>query len=195
MLLIAPLLALSTSINISISAGLVFTLLLLLIAVSVSAARYFIGWQVRLPLLMLIIATWISLFDMFLTAWFYELRQQFGIYLPLLAVNSLVFAAAEEYYLRMPLRISLSHAVRTGAIVMALFVATGTVREILVPGGLFRHLDIVIHGGNDAGLVLAGKAPGAFICLGLVFALWNYFTGSKRAGLPINQQGRMAGIE
>lgn len=202
LLLIAPLLALSTSISLSISAGLVFTLLLVLIAATVSAARYFIGWQVRLPLLMLIIATWTSLFDMFLTAWFYELRQEFGMYLPLLVVNSLVFAVVEEYYLRWPLRTTLSHALRTGGMLLLLFAATGAVREILATGGLFRDLGYgtdfkvhLVHAGNAAGLSLAGKAPGAFICLGLVLAVWNYFKHGKRAGLSINQQRQVAGIE
>ena len=117
--------------------------------------------------------------------------------LPLLAVNSLVFAAAEEYYLRLPLRTTLSHALRTGAMMLVLFVATGSIREILTSGGLFRDLGIVMHGadiklhlhaGAHTGLVLAGKAPGAFICLGLVFALWNYFTNSKRAGSSIYEE-------
>lgn len=202
--LIAPLLALSNSVITAFSTGLIFWVLLVLIAVSVSAMRNFTVRQVRVPMLMLITATWISLFDIVLTAWFYDLRQAVGIYLPLLAINSLVFAASEEYYLRLPLRESMLHALRTGAIVLMLFLAAALVREILAFGSLFRHATIVFnepgiqelaHPDNASGLLLAGKAPGAFICLGLVFALWNYCSNARRATTFMNKQGHTAGIE
>ena len=203
LLLIAPLLALSYSAIISFSAGLIFLMLLLLVAGTVSTVRNFIVRQVRIPLLMLIVATWISLFDMVLTAKFYDLRQQLGIYLPLLAINSLVFATSEEHYLALPLRKSLTHALRIGGLVLLLFLAVGSTRELLTHGSLFRDAGLGFSGiginlkqyDNGSGLVLAGKAPGAFICLGLVVAVWNYAAGIRRATAGLSKQGRVAGIE
>lgn len=198
LLLIAPLLALTTSVFISLAAGLIFSVALLLTAGSVSAVRNFVGWQMRLPMLMLIVATWISLLEMLLTAWFFDLRQQLGIYLPLLAINSLVFAVSEEYYLRLPLRLALFHALRIGGMVLMLFLATGIVREILTFGSVLRDAGIILNStevrhlsptDNGTGLILVGKAPGAFICLGLVFGLWKYFTDNRRVNMSMNKQG------
>lgn len=204
LLLIAPLLALSNSVIIGLSTGLVFLVLLSLIAVSVSALRRFTAWHVRIPMLLLAAATWISLLDIALTAWFYDLRQQLGIYLPLLAINSLVFAVSEEHYLRLPVRESLFHALRIGGLVLSLFLATGIIRELLAYGSLFQDAPVIfngsgmqhlVHHDTAAGLKLVGKAPGAFICLGLVFALWNYLTGARRPETSLNNQGYAAGIE
>lgn len=201
---IAPLLALSNSIILGFCSGLIFSILLLLVAGSVSLIRNFIVRQLRIPLLILITATWISLFDMLLTAWFYDLRQQLGVYLPLLAVNSLVFAATEEYYLALPLRKSLSHALRIAGLVMLLFLVMGGLRELLTHGSLFRDAGLIVNGSGilhpeqnhtDFGLVLAGKAPGAFICLGLVIAVWNYIAGTLRTASGMSKQGHATGIE
>lgn len=201
--LMAPLLALSTSVVLGFSAGLIFSVVLVLVAGSVSAARSFIARPVRIPLLLLIMATWISLFDMLLSAWFYDLRQQLGIYLPLLAINSLVFATAEEHYLTQPLRKSVPHALRIGGMVMVLFLAAAGVREFLAYGSLMGDAGLIFGGAGVhikphatiPGLVLAGKAPGAFICLGLVFAAWNYSIDKMRAVPATSKPGRADGIE
>lgn len=203
LLLIAPLLALSNSVILGVSAGLIFSVGLVLIAGSVSTVRYVISRPFRIPLLLLIAATWISVIDMLLTAWFYELRQQLDIYLPLLAINGLVFAAAEEYYLALPLRKSLTHALRTGGLVLLLFLVTGAVRELLIHGSLFRDAGLIFtstgldlkHHDTVFGLVLAGKAPGAFICLGLVIAAWNYVKGTTRITPGTSKLERASGIE
>ena len=185
LLLIAPLFALSTTLNSSLAAALLFLLLLVVIAVTVSILRHFIAWRLRIPFLILIIATWISLFDIAATTYFYGLREQLGIYMTLLAYNSLVFAAAEEYYLRLPVRQSLLHAVRTGMVIFTLFLATGTVRELLSFGKLGSGLgwsgaDGFLHPVSATGLAITQAAPGAFICVGLLFGLWNYCAGKFR---------------
>jgi len=189
LLLLPPLLALSTTLSISLTAGLMFSLLLVAIAVSVSIIRNFISWRIRIPFLILIIATWISLFEMVLMVYFYGLREQFGIYLPLLACNSLVFAVSEECYLRLPLRQSLDHAVRTGLVVLLLFITTGTLRELLTFGSLgvgmtwtgsALHLDPRLPD-TVTGLAITRAAPGAFLCVGLIIALWNYCAAINRS--------------
>ncbi|OGT83382.1 MAG: hypothetical protein A3G96_05420 [Gammaproteobacteria bacterium RIFCSPLOWO2_12_FULL_52_10] len=189
LLLLPPLLALSTTLSISLTAGLMFSLLLVAIAVSVSIIRNFISWRIRIPFLILIIATWISLFEMVLMVYFYGLKEQFGIYLPLLACNSLVFAVSEECYLRLPLRQSLDHAVRTGLVVLLLFIATGTLRELLTFGSLGAgmtwtgsELSLDLHLPDTVtGLAITRAAPGALICIGLIIALWNYCAAINRS--------------
>ena len=179
LLLIAPLFALSTTLNSSLAAALLFLLLLTAIAVTVSLLRHFIAWRLRIPFLILIIATWISLFEMAVTTYFYGLREQLGIYMTLLAFNSLVFAAAEEHYLRLSVRQSLLHAVRTGMVIFTVFLATGILRELLSFGKLGSELEWsgaegLLHPVGTMGLAITQAAPGALICVGLLFGLWNY---------------------
>ena len=186
--LIPPLLVLSTTLLISLLAGLMFILLLVVIAVSVSMLRHVIAWRIRLPFMMLIIATWISVFEMVVMVYFYESRGQFGAYLPLLACNSLVYVLSEEYYLRLPIRQSLYHAARTGLMILLLFVTTGAFRELLSFGTLAAGINwsgpaldpVQLSTGNPTGLSIANTAPGALVCLGLIFALWNYLSGMLR---------------
>lgn len=186
LLLIAPLFALSTSVIVSFAAGTVFLCLMVLTAISVSTLRRFIIWQIRLPFLILIIATWATLFDMGLTAYFYDLRNQMGIYLPLLAFNSLVFAASEEYFLKNSAGKSLIHAIKYGLIILLIFIVAGIIRELLIYGSLFRDSGLIRSGteislvlvdyGRYSGFSILHVAPGAFICLGLIFGLLKYFT-------------------
>ena len=188
LLLIPPLLALSTTLLTSLMAGLMFILLLVVIAVSVSILRHVIAWRIRLPFVMLIIATWISVFEMVVMVYFYGLRGHFSVYLPLLACNSLVYVLSEEYYLRLPLRQSLYHAVRTGLVILLLFVTTGAFRELLSFGTLAAGINWsepelsldLLSADNPTGLSIANAAPGALLCLGLIFALWNYLSGIFR---------------
>ena len=176
---IAPLLALSTTLSGSLAAGLLFVVLLLVIAVSVSLLRHFIAWHLRLPFLLLIIATWMCAADMLVTAYFYELRLQFGVYLPLLACNSLVFAMAEGHYLRMPSGQALVYGARTGLVIILLFLAVGLVRELLSSGSLgLRHITPAV---NYRSVAMAGAAPGALISAGLMLGLWNHLIAKSRA--------------
>jgi electron transport complex protein RnfE len=189
LLLIPPLLALSINLRMSLAAGLTFVILLLVIAVSVSLVRQFIAWQLRLPCLALIIATWISMLDMALLAEQYELRQQFGLYLPLLACNSLVFTLSEDTFLRRHIRVAISRAAGIGLLVLSLFLVTGIARELLAYGTAGADLQ------PDLATVLpiAATAPGALLCTGLVFAAWK-FLADRRSSRPMAQgEGALRG--
>jgi len=176
---IAPLLALSTTLGGSFAAGLLLAVLLIVIAVSVSLLRHFIAWHLRLLFLLLIIATWTGVADMLVTAYLFELRLQFGIYLPLLACNSLVFAMAEGHYLRMPSAQALVYAARSGLVIILLFLVVGLVRELLSSGSLeMWHLTPAVSRNSVA---MAGVAPGALISAGLLIGLWNHLIAMFRA--------------
>jgi electron transport complex protein RnfE len=188
LLLIAPLFALSTTLGMSLAAGLSFVAMLLVIAATVACVRRFIAWRLRLPSLILITATWISVFEMGLSAWLFGLREQMGVYLPLLAYNSLVLAVAEEHYLRVPLLPALSHAARTGLILFSLFLATGAVRELLAFGSLGAGV-ITVPDGATRGVGIASGTAGALLCVGLLLAFWNWLTGVFQSTRTAADQG------
>ena len=196
LLFIAPVLALTGNLVTGFSAGIIFLLLIVMVAVSVSVLRKFVSYQLRIPFLVLIIATLISLIELVLKACAFELSNQFGIYTPLLAVNSLVFACAEGSFLRSGLDVSLKQAFKAGVLILVLCTVTGALREILNYGTLFRDAEIILKGVNlridilkfdsGGGFTLAGKAPGAFLCCGLILALWNYL--SVQTSLKITER-------
>lgn len=182
---IAPLLALSTTFISSLAAGTLSLLLILLVAVSFSLIRHFISYSVRIPVIILIIASWMTLIEMGVRAYFYDLSVHLGVYLPLIAINSLVFARAEEFYLRNSVRSSLLNGLVTGFILFFLFLIIGTIREILSYGTLFRDSELIFRDLDAvinlvpvpefSGLVILQGAPGALLTAGLVLAAWNYF--------------------
>lgn len=186
LLFIAPVLALTSKLVIGLSAGIIFLLLIILTAISVSVVRKFISYQLRIPFLVLIIATLITLIELVLKAYAFDLYNKFGIYTPLLAINSLVFACAEGSFLRSSFRVSLNQAFRAGLLVLILCAATGALREILNYGTLFSDAELILKEvnlgivifkfGSGGGFTLAGNAAGAFLCCGLILALRNYLS-------------------
>lgn len=183
---IAPLLALSASLTVSLVSGVLFLMLLVITGVSVSVIRKLIPYQIRIPVLTLIIATWTTIFEILLKVYFHGLYGEMGIYMPLLALNSLVFACAEGTFLTSNLTDTTRYALRTGIVILLLFTGLGTLRELLGHGGLVMDIELIKAGSgikleildpdSNNGLSLVSTPAGAFICCGLILAFWKYLT-------------------
>lgn len=151
---LAPLLAPARSLMSGIGMGLAFAVLLLLCVLIIGALRRAIPWNARLPFILLITATSVTVLDRLMQAWLFDLHAELGIYLPLLAVNTLILATLEESVLGRPLRRSLAPAAVTAVAAFLLVAATGLLR-----GGL-----------ASAGLALMDSAAAAFLIIGCLIA-------------------------
>ena len=180
-LAIAPLLALSSTLIQSLVAGSIMFILLLTMSVTVAGVRLLIPSGMRIPVLLLLVSTFVSLMDMGMKYFFYELHQSFDIYLPLIAVNSLIYAITGDCFFNNSLKHSLRQAVITGTVFMILFLSLGACREAAGYGTIFREIEMltgdpgpftVIHlPGGVTGLSLIHTPPGALITCGLLAAL------------------------
>ena len=167
---LCPALAVSTQAENAIGMGLATTFVLLGSNIVISLLRRVIPDKVRIPCYIVLIASFTVLAKMAIEAYSYPLYQQLGIFLPLIAVNCLIFARAEMFANRNNALDSILDALGSGAGFTLALLAIATVREILGSGTWFGiELPWLI----DNNTMIFTLAPGGFIVFACLLALVN----------------------
>ncbi|MGH8119735.1 MAG: Rnf-Nqr domain containing protein [Gammaproteobacteria bacterium] len=151
-----PLLVAASSVQSGWAMGLVFLTSIVLVSLCLSVIRKLVPVALRLTAMVLISATMLALIHVFLQVWFYESSLKLGIYVPLIAMNCLVLAQAEEHALRITTLRSCRQALATGTGILLGMLVLGAVREY-------------------SALPLLQQPPGAFLLLALVIAGIQWF--------------------
>lgn len=165
-----PILAVTTSAENGLGMGLATTFVLICSNLAVSALRKVIPAQVRIPCYIVVIASFVTVVQLGMEAFFYDLHLALGIFIPLIVVNCMILGRAEAFASKQPLLPALADGIGMGlGFTLALF-ALGAVREIAGAGML---LGISLFGAGYQPLLLMILPPGAFIALGLLLAAMN----------------------
>jgi electron transport complex protein RnfE len=172
-----PILAVTTSAENGLGMGLATTFVLICSNLAVSALRTVIPAQVRIPCYIVVIASFVTVVQLGMEGFFYDLYQALGIFIPLIVVNCMILGRAEAFASKQPLLPALADGVGMGlGFTLALFVL-GAVREIAGSGML---LGISLFGAGYQPLLLMILPPGAFIALGLLLAAMNRWELSRK---------------
>lgn len=178
---LSPLLARGETLITALAMGLVFAIALLTSALATGVMRRFIPWPYRLIFILLITATSVTILDRLMQAWLFDLHERLGVYVSLVAMNSLLLACLEETVLRRPLRQSLKTIALTGGLCCLIIACAGLIRGLLGRGGLLLDAADLLPGiaaagfsVSDGGLPLMSSAAGAFLVLGCVIAAARY---------------------
>lgn len=163
-----PTLAVTTSAVNAIGMGLSTTFVLVMSNVIISLLKPIIPKEVRIPIFIVVIATFVSIVDLVLQAYIPALAESLGIFIPLIVVNCIVLGRAEAFASKNSVFKSMLDGIGMGiGFTFALFVIS-TFREIF-GGGTFFGVPINPLKGNEV-LILV-LAPGAFIVLGFIIAI------------------------
>ncbi len=169
---LCPVLAVTTNAENGLGMGLATTFVLLCSNGVVALMRNIIPSGVRIPAFIIIIATFVTIVQLVMEAWTYELYQALGIFIPLIVCNCLILGRAEAFASKRPVFSSLVDAIGMGSgFTLALFVL-GAIREIFGSGELFG---VTLFGAGYQPMLLMILPPGAFISMGLLLALMNKF--------------------
>ncbi|MCL2264408.1 MAG: electron transport complex subunit E [Treponema sp.] len=173
---ICPALAVSTQVENAVGMGLATTFVLIGSNITISLLRKSIPDKVRIPCYIVLIAGFTTIVQMAVEAYAYSLYQALGIFLPLIAVNCIVFARAEMYANKNKVLDSAVDAIGMGAgFTLALFLIA-SLREILGSGTWFG-LEIPVL--SDNSIEAFTLAPGGFIAFGLIIAVINKISKGK----------------
>jgi len=173
---LCPALAVSTQAENAIGMGIATTFVLLGSNIVISLLRRIIPDRVRIPCYIVLIASFTVLIKMVIEAYAYNLYQALGIFLPLIAVNCIIFARAEMFASRNKVIDSVLDALGSGlGFTLALF-AIAAIREILGSGTLF---EIGIPWLVDNNAMIFTLAPGGFIVFACILAFVRYRSKSK----------------
>jgi len=161
----------NTAIN-GVAMGLATTFVLFSSSTIISAIRNLIPHQVRIAAYIVIIATFVTVADRFLAAFFPEISKALGPYVPLIVVNCLILGRQEAFSSKNTIGRSILDAMGMGLGFILVLILLGGVREILGSGMLFNAQ---VLGDWFQPWVMMILPPGAFLTLGLLIGLWNWF--------------------
>ena len=142
---------------------------------AISAIKKLVPDKVRIPAYIVVIATFVTLLQMFMQAYLPALNDSLGIFIPLIVVNCILLGPAEAHASKHSVIDSCMDGVGIGLGFTVALTLLGSVRELLGNGTLFG-LEVFPA---DYGSLVFVLAPGAFIVLGFMIALINYIR--KRA--------------
>ena len=186
---LCPLLAVTNNVVNAISLGLATTFVLVASNLSVSLFRNHIRKEVRIPIFVLLIASFVTLVDLIMQSFFYDMYLILGIFVPLIVTNCAILARAEAFASKNTWDKSVIDGLMMGIGFTLVLVLLGAMREIIGNGTLFDQADLIF---GDLGLnlklilidqyqgtLIALLPPGAFIGLGLIVALKNLIDSRK----------------
>lgn len=131
--------------------------------------------KVRIPVFIVVIATFVTLLQLAISAWAPALNESLGLFIPLIVVNCILLGRAEAYASRHGVGDSALDGLGQGLGFTLALVMLGGLREFLGAGTLFS---LRIYP-EDYGMLLFILAPGAFIALGYLIALLAPLTKKK----------------
>ena len=138
--------------------------------VVISAIRNFIPKKIRIPIFIVVIATFVTIVDMVLKAYQPALHGQLGVFIPLIVVNCVILGRAEAFASKNNILYSAMDGLGMGIGFTLSLTILGSFREILGAGTLFG---MNVTGTAYQPIELFASPPGAFIALGLLMALVN----------------------
>jgi len=176
---LCPTLAVTTSAYNGMGMGIATTAVLLGSNICISLIRNLIPKKVRIPCFIVVIATFVTLVDMCLEAFVFNLHQSLGLFIPLIVVNCIILGRAEAWASRNTLGKSVLDAIGMGLGFTVTLWLLGGVREMLGNGTLtlWQYQEQLVQfrllsKSTDPILVMI-LPPGAFIALGFFIAGMN----------------------
>lgn len=168
---LCPTLAVTTTMENGLGMGLSATFVLVCSNVLISALRKIIPDEVRVACYVVVIATFVVCVEMITKAYFFQLSESLGLFIPLIVVNCIILGRAEAFARKNGVIASFADGLGMGLGYTLALSVVGIIREVLGAGQLkLLFGDFVII--NEPFNFLQ-QAPGAFIVLGLMLAMMN----------------------
>lgn len=167
-----PTLAVTTTAIDGMGMGMATTVVLLGSNLVISLLRKVIPDKIRIPAFVVVIATFVTLIEMFMHAYAISLYKSLGLFIPLIVVNCLILARAESFASKNNPVKSIVDGLGMGIGFTLALTILGIVREILGAGSLFG---VQLFGESFQPALIMILPPGAFIALGILVGLLSWF--------------------
>lgn len=144
----------------------------------ISLLRNIIPTTVRIPAFITIIAGFVTIVQLLLKAYAYEIYDVLGVYLPLIVVNCIILGRAEAFASKNSVKYSILDGLGMGLGFTIGLLSISFVRELIGAGTLFG-IQIIPQ---DYTILLFTLPSGGFLVLGFFIAVWNKL--ATRRGKP-----------
>ncbi len=180
---LCPLLAVTATFINGLGLGLATMLVLIGSNVTVSLVRNLVRNEIRIPVFVMIIAAFVTIVQLLMNAFTYELYLALGIFIPLIVTNCAIIGRAEAFASKNGPLASAYDGLMMGLGFTAVLVILGGMREVLGAGTLFAGADrlfgpiaenwTIALFNTENPFLLAVLPPGAFLGMGLLIAIKN----------------------
>ncbi|RZN42864.1 MAG: electron transport complex subunit E [Methanophagales archaeon ANME-1-THS] len=177
---LCPLLAVSTRVDNALGMSLGVLFVLVGSNVIISVIKQWIPPEVRIPCFIVVIASFVTIVDLFMHGYAPELHARLGIYVPLIVVNCIIFARAEAFASKNPVSHSLLDGIGMGIGFMFAIVGIASVREVLSTGKMTIFGYTLIPQFTQSPAMVMLLPPGAFLTIASIMALINYKKTMKK---------------
>jgi len=173
-----PTLAVTSSAINGIGMGVSTAVVLIGANVAISLLRNIIPDKVRIPAFVVVIASFVTIVQFLLQAYMPALNDALGLYIPLIVVNCIILGRAEAFASKNGPIDSFFDGIGMGLGFTLALGILGLVREFIGSGTAFGFQ--ILPSAFPQTLIFI-MAPGAFLTLGCLMALLNYFKNKKSA--------------
>ena len=165
-----PTLAVTTAAVNGIGMGLATTFVLVCSNMVISILRNFIPKRVRIPAFIVVIASFVTIIDLVMAGYFYQLHKELGLFIPLIVVNCIILGRAEAFASKNNIFASFLDGLGIGLGFTISLTILGAIREILGSGTLFG---MHVLPATYTPIIVFILPPGAFLTLGFLMAIMN----------------------
>ncbi len=173
---LCPTLAVTNSAYNGLGMGAATTFVLIGSNFMVSLIKPIVPKSVRIPVYIVVIATFVTVVDLALKAYLYDLSRNLGLFVPLIVVNCIILGRAEAFASRNSIGRSILDGIGMSlGFTITLFIL-GAIREIIGSGTLTlfqlgeTEIKFTLLGADYPGILVMILPPGAFLTLGIMLA-------------------------
>ncbi|MGY5449407.1 electron transport complex subunit E [Agarivorans sp. MS3-6] len=188
---LCPLLAVTSTLTNALGLGLATMLVLVASNTTVSLIRKWVAKEIRIPVFVMVIASFVTCIQLLMNAYTYGLYQNLGIFIPLIVTNCIIIGRAEAFAARNQVKAAAFDGLMMGLGFGLVLALVGAIRELLGNGSLFYGIELLL--GDWASFLyvqlidfnehflVAILPPGAFLVMGFIIALKNIIDNRVQA--------------
>lgn len=168
---LCPTLAVTSLVENGVGMGIAVLAVLICSNMVISIVRSIVPKKIRIPIFIVIIATFVTIVEMLMEAYRPDLHKSLGIFVPLIVVNCIILGRAEAFASRNGILTSIIDGIGMGIGFTISLVIIASIREFLGNGSLYGF---PVLPASYKPVILMILPPGAFLTLGYVLGFFNW---------------------